>query len=151
MKEEFKQKLINYLTEHFRFSDVLIDAIAKNNSWEVLINSARQLGMCKQLIAPTSIGDVSIKFYHVKPICAGDVMSHKCKMLNFGDAGTYCRLERNGETISQGQSVIHESDKFNVNKEIGRKFALKRAVTNLFPGYHHKEDREIIWATYFAR
>lgn len=112
----------------------------------------------------TTKGELYVDFRHVLPeVSTGCVKSSAVKsdipagtLLNQGDAGTYCSIKRgwrDGEIIAQGQSVIHPLDGNSFNKEKGRKIALTKALSALFPGSRDdaKFNRKVVWNAYFNR
>lgn len=104
--------------------------------------------------AETSVGTLYIEFAHNYPRIGGPLMggrSEEEKFQNQGDAGTYCMIHRDdhrGEIVSQGRSIIHFNDRFNYNKEVGRKISLRNAIKKLYLPY---EDRKALWDAYINR
>ena len=87
----------------------------------------------------TEIG-VRIQFKHDKD--PGEVLENR-KVV----AITRCVLENEaGEDIGAGTAFCVEGDQF--VKEVGRRIALTRALAS---SPLNKEDRRIVWTTYFDR
>ncbi len=112
----------------------------------------------------TSKGNLKIGFNHVHPtMTKGKLDTYRPfgKFVNQEDAGTYCTITeviaeegnpRGIQTIiAQGRSILSPADVYRFNKEEGRKRALTRALTNLFPSRHNKADRKAVWDAYFSR
>jgi hypothetical protein len=61
-----------------------------------------------------------------------------------GRLGTVCTVSRNGSVVSQGTSIVHPRDRFDVEK--GRKLSLAKALQSV----GSKKVRKLFWRQYFG-